>query len=330
MVKIAQSKIGLTTLFVVLFGFIPNSDMTQSRGHGAQTELSDLLDRASKRVEEYRSLFKDLTTEEIKTTEIFNRRGEVTEKKVVLSDFFVYQSRFDDQAIYEYRPARSINSKPVANREENVQKLFNKLARADTAEKEGEILYEENRKGHLRYWYFHLTLHPAVAFYKQSQRYYDFEIIGREEIEGRETVIIGYTWKDARPLNHREFIGKRMSSDFKSGILRFRGRYWLDAESARMLRAENEDTLEFNDTKEPLVAIRRLYEYAPSSYDITAPKRIVVDLFLDSWREKDGARRLSRDCRITYEYGPFQRFSVTSKEEEKKTITGKEKPLQHD
>jgi hypothetical protein len=41
------------------------------------------------------------------------------------------------------------------------------------------------------------------------------------------------------------------------------------------------------------------------------------------------ARRLSRDCRITYEYGPFQRFGVTSKEEEKKTITGKEKPLQH-
>jgi hypothetical protein len=121
-----------------------------------------------------------------------------------------------------------------------------------------------------------------------------------------------------------------MSSDFKSSILRFRGRYWLDAVSARMLRHENEDTLEFNDTKESLVAIRRLYEYAPSSYNITAPKRIVVDLFLDSWREKDGARRLSRDCRITYEYGPFRRFGVTSKEEEKKTIVGKEKPLHHD
>src|SRR5262245_27118949 len=330
MVKTAQDKIGLTTLFVVLFGFIPNSDVLRSRGHGAQTELSDLLDRASKRVEEYRLLFKDLTAEEARTTEVFNRRGEVTEKKVVLSDFFVYQSRFNEQWIYEYRPARSINAKPVANREENVQKFFNKLARADTAEKEGEILYEENRKGHLRYYYFHLTLNPAGAFYKESQRNYDFEIIGREEIEGRETVIVGYTWKEPRPLNSRELIGKRMSSDFKSGILRFRGRYWLDAESARILRAENEDTLEFNDTKEPLVAIRRLYEYAPSSYGITVPKRIVVDLFLDSWREKDGARRLSRDCQITYEYGPFQRFGVTSKEEVNKTITGKEKPLQHD
>ena len=175
-----------------------------------------------------------------------------------------------------------------------------------------------------------LLQYPAWAFYKQSQGDYEFEITGREEIEGRETIIVSYAWKDARPLNPRELIGKRMSSDFKSGILRFRGRYWLEAESARMLRHENEDTLEFNDKKEPLVAIRRLYEYAPSGYGITAPKRIVVDLFLDSWREKDGARRLSRDCRITYEYGPFRRFSVTSKEEEKKTITGKEKPLQHD
>jgi len=96
-----------------------------------------------------------------------------------------------------------------------------------------------------------------------------------------------------------------------------------------MLRHENEDTLEFNDTKEPLVAIRRLYEYAPSGYGITVPKRIVVDLFLDSWREKDGARRLSRDCRITYEYGQFQRFGVTSREEERKPITGREAPPRH-
>jgi len=329
MVKTAQSKIGLTTLFVIIFGFIPNSDVVQSRGRGAQTGLNDLLDRASKRVEEYKNLFKDLASEETRATEVFNRRGEVTEKKVVLSDFFVYQSRFNDQAMYEYRPARSINARPVANREENVQKFSNKLARADTMEKESEILFEENRKGHLRYWFYQLTLNPAGAFYKQSQGYYDFEIIGREEIEGRESVIVGYTWKEARPLNSRELIGKRMSSDFKSGILRFRGRYWLDAESARMLRSENEDTLEFNDTKEPLVAIRRLYEYAPSSYGITVPKRIVVDLFLDSWREKDGARRLSRDCRITYEYGPFQRFSVTSKEEERKPITSRETPPRH-
>jgi hypothetical protein len=317
-------------LFIALIGFIQSSGAIQSQDRVGQADLSNILDRASRRVEEYKALFKDLTAEETRTTEVFNRRGEVTEKKVVLSDFFVYQSRFNDQAIYEYRPARSINAKPVANREENVQKFFNKLARADTAEKETEILYEENRKGHLRYYYFHMTLHPAAAFYEQSQHNYDFEIIGREEIEGRETVIIGYTWKAPRPLNPRELIGKRMSSDFKRGILRFRGRYWLDAESARMLRAEHEDMLEFNDTKEPLVAIRGLYEYAPSSYGITTPKRIVVDLFLDSWREKDGARRLSRDCRITYEYGPFQRFNVTSKEEEKKTITGKDKPLQHD
>src|SRR5262245_21531564 len=121
-----------------------------------------------------------------------------------------------------------------------------------------------------------------------------------------------------------------MSSDFKSGILRQRGRYWLDAETARMLRNESEAILEFDDTKEPLVAIREIFDYAPSSCGITVPKRIVVDLFLDSWRERDGARRLSRDWRITYEDGRFQRFRLTSKEEEKKTITGKEKPLQHD
>jgi len=56
-------------MFVVLFGFIPNSDVVQSLGYGAQTELADLLDRASERVEEYRLLFKDLTAEETKSEE---------------------------------------------------------------------------------------------------------------------------------------------------------------------------------------------------------------------------------------------------------------------
>jgi hypothetical protein len=69
MVKKAQSNICLTTMFVVLFGFIPNSDVVQSREYGAQTELGNLLDRASERIEEYRLLFKDLTAEETKSEE---------------------------------------------------------------------------------------------------------------------------------------------------------------------------------------------------------------------------------------------------------------------
>lgn len=330
MVKIEQSKARLTILFALLCGFILNSEAANSRERATQSELSGLLDRAAKQVEQYAALFKDLTAEETKTTEIFNRKGEVTEKKTVLSDFFVYQSRFNHKVTYEYRPARSINGKPVANREENINKLFNNLGKSDTLKQEAEVLYEENRKGHLRYWYFNLTLVLGLALRKEEQRYFDFEIIGREEIEGRDTVVVGYSWKELKPLNPHSLIGKRMHSDFKSGALRFRGRFWLDAETARMLRREHEQTLEFNDTKAPLVAIRMLHDYAPSSYEITVPKRIVVDLFLDSWREKEGSRRLSRDCRITYEYGPFQRFSVTSKEEEKKPMTGKEKPPEHD
>jgi hypothetical protein len=330
MAKTPQSIARLATLFVVLLGFIPTSDVIQSPVQAAQTELSDLLDRASRQVEVYNNLFKDLAAEETKTTEIFNRQGEATEKKTVLSDFFVYQSRFNHMMMYEYRPARSIDGKSVANREDNINKLFNKLAKADTLKEEAEILYEEDRKGHLRYWYFNLTLNPAGALRKDIQGYYDFEIIGREEIEGHEAVVVGYRWKEAKPLTTGELIGKKMSSDFKNGMLRFRGRFWLDAGTARMLRGELEHTLEFNDMKAPLVATRLLHDYTSSDYGISVPRRIVVDLFLDSWREKDGARRLSRDCRITYEYGPFQRFSVTSKEEEKKTMTGKEKPPQHD
>jgi hypothetical protein len=329
MIKTTQPKAGLATLFVVLLGLISNSGLPKSRGQAAQTELSYLLDRASKRVEEYNNLFKDLASEEIKTTEIFNRRGEVTEKKTVLSDFFVYQSRFNHRVMYEYRPARSINGKPVANREENLNKLFNKLGSAETLKKEAEILHEENRKGHLRYWYYNLTLDPAGALRKDTQSHFEFEIAGREEIEGRQAVIIGYRSKEARPLNTRDLIGKNLSSDFKNGLLRSRGRFWLDAGTAQMLRRELEEMLESNDIEAPLVAVRRLYDYTPGSYGIAVPKRIVVDISLDSWREKGGTRRLSRDCRITYEYSPFRRFNVTSKEEDKKPVTGKEKPLQH-
>src|SRR5262249_31782799 len=91
-VKTAPSKAGLTILFALLFGFIPNSGAARSCCRGAQTggvspqaapaqstdknaegikareSLNRVLDVARKRAEEYNNLFRDLAAEEKRTS----------------------------------------------------------------------------------------------------------------------------------------------------------------------------------------------------------------------------------------------------------------------
>jgi hypothetical protein len=111
MVETAQSKICSTTLFVVLFGFVPNSGVAQSHWSGGQPDprtgqtapaqttdknaqdvkaleaLNKFLSLARKRVEEYNTLFSDLATEEKRISIWFKRSGEEDARREVICEF---------------------------------------------------------------------------------------------------------------------------------------------------------------------------------------------------------------------------------------------------
>src|SRR5262245_59002926 len=107
-IKPAQREVAFATLFALLFGVIPNSTVGALHWFRAQTgnvspqaapaqtidknaqelkvrdSLNSLLNSARKRAEEYNTLFRDLATEEKRTSILFKKSGEEAERREVV------------------------------------------------------------------------------------------------------------------------------------------------------------------------------------------------------------------------------------------------------
>jgi hypothetical protein len=106
---------------------------------------------------------------------------------------------------------------------------------------------------------------------------------------------------------------------------RVRGRLWLDAQTARIRRAERELRLIVPGVADPVTLWKQTFDYANSDLGILVPKRFVYDHFFDFRRSTGGGMESFQTGRLISEFGTFQRFTVTSSEQEKKTII-KDKP----
>jgi hypothetical protein len=341
MLRTLQSKICLTALFVVLSGLVPDSGVAQSPERGAQTEsgasaqateknaeankaretLNRFLSVARQRTEEYNTLFRDLATEEKRTSMLFKRSGEEAQQSLVVCEFVVYQSRIDPNLAFEYRIAKSVNGKSVSGQEKRMMKLFENLAKAETALKERELINKESFNHDKVDIVFYGT---AIYQWRELMEYaldsVEIVFVGIEKIDGQETVALNFQqttrdeqleWKQPPRLEKRE--------------QRVRGKLWLDASTAQIRRAERELRLIMPGSPNPVTLWKHTFEYTKSDLGILVPKRFVYDLFFDFRRNDDGNVESFRTGRLISEFGTFQRFTVSSSEEEKKTII-KDKP----
>jgi hypothetical protein len=110
---------------------------------------------------------------------------------------------------------------------------------------------------------------------------------------------------------------------------RVRGRLWLDARTGQIRRAERELRLMPLNAPDPVPLWKQTFDYSQSDLGILVPKRFVYDYFLDFRRNNDGKLESFRTGRLISEFGTFQQFTVSSSEEEKKTII-KDKPQSND
>src|SRR5262245_49112896 len=164
----AQSKARLMALFIVFFGFAQNSGVAQSHGSGGQTDpsggqaapaqttdknaqdgkareaLNRFLSAARERAEEYNTLFRDLATEEKRISVPFKKTVEEDERREVICEFVVYQSRIDPNLAFEYRSVKSVDGKRVSGQEKRVMKLFENLTKAKTPLEERELINKES------------------------------------------------------------------------------------------------------------------------------------------------------------------------------------------
>lgn len=288
--------------------------------------LTAILTTAANQAFKYNQTFRDLSAEETRLSERIDRQGEVKQQRRVVCDLVVYQSRLDPEMAYEYRSAKTVDGKPVKQDEKHIEKFFQKLLKAKSTRVELDLMNEESFQHDLELGgaFYGLTLSQWREVMKWALPDVGFEILGREIIEGKQTVAIFY--RQLRPNKQLEWrlpkgIGFEKAQQFS------RGRLWLDVETMQIRRAERELTLLFPGEKQVVTVWRQTMSYKQSLHGIYVPDKFLIEYLYHIERGKDGLLTSALSGRMTSVFGEFKRFDVTSEEQEKKTILkDEEKP----
>lgn len=266
---------------------------------------ADLINRAGLRRAEYREMFKDLAAEETQRVEEYGDEG-LKRRREIVSDLIIYQSQTDGSYMAEYRNVRAVDGKAVAGRDRRVEQLFGRLSKSDSARKELERIKRESERYDLRYSVYGFTLYQGLPLEERARSYYRFAVTGREQIDGHETTVVEYRQVERDPEQQTKIA---LPEQLKGAETLFRGRLWLDRDTARLRREERELTLAHPSLAAPLTLWRFEFSYGDSRFGILTPTRIVFSIY----RARGGAGRAPEQSlggRVTFEYGGFRRFDV--------------------
>lgn len=278
----------------------PQSSLTPS-------QLEHFLDTAFIRTLEYTASFRDLTAEEKQTIELYDATGNLMRRRELLSDFVVYQSRFDKGVTAEYRNVREVDKVQVPGREERVLRLFRKLAGSSSVNQEMALISDEASRYDLNYSIQGYTLKEGLPLQKEVRSVFAFEAAGSEKIDDHDTLVIKYRQREQSPQLKMDL---KFPSLPKASEAYYRGRLWLDARTAQIWREERELVIEVPRIKEPLVLIRQEFFYSPSQFDILVPRRITLTTLGSVKLNGDRVASSTLGGHLVFEYGPFNRFNV--------------------
>lgn len=272
-------------------------------------QLERLLDEAHARTVEYTEVFKDLMVEERQSTELYDSGGMLARKRLIVSDLVVYQSWLDNKTMVEYRNVREVDGVPVSNQQQRAMNLTERLVKVDSVSKELDRIDREASRYDLNYSVKGYTLNQGMALQKEVRDAFDFQIAGRETIEGREVIILNYV----QTAQHPKIKFKLSLPKVKSSEPLYKGRLWLDAKTAQLWREERQILVRLPKFADPVPVIRFEFQYAQSKFKILVPQRITFTT-LGSIRKVEGdAPVLSPGGRVKFEYGTFENFDVLVK-----------------
>lgn len=275
-----------------------------------QAELNELISRAAIKMKEYKTGFKDLTAEEEQKVEEYDDKGKLKKQRRIASDLFIYQSQLDPLQMIEYRDVKSVDGKAVKKREERLVNLLSKSAKADSVKKELDRITRESRRYDLNYSFYGWTLHQGTPLYENTRGSFQFKLAGREQINGHDAIVIEY-----RQVSDNPELAMKLSSlpsHLKGAWTRYRGRLWLDTDTAQIRREVREMTMEHPSLTRSLVIIRYDLNYADSRFGFLTPQRIEINTYLHGRTGADKHPELGLGGKVTFEYGAFIRFAVDS------------------
>ncbi|HEY6229952.1 MAG TPA: hypothetical protein VIW64_01700 [Pyrinomonadaceae bacterium] len=270
-------------------------------------ELNDLIRRAGIGMIEYKARFKDLTAEEDQKVEQYDSEGKLQRQRRIASDLIIYQSQLDPTQMVEYRDVKSVDGVAIKKREARLVSLLNKSAKASSVKQELERINRESSRYDLEHSFYGMTLYQGLPLEEKLRGSFRFKHAGREQINGRDAIVVDYQQVSPTPS-----ITYKLSlpAALKGAEPFYRGRLWLDAETAQIRREVREMTLRLPSLVNPLVLFRFDLDYADSRFGFLTPRRIVITTFSRGRTGADKKPELLLGGKITFEYGAFIRFAV--------------------
>ncbi len=272
----------------------------------APAGLDTILQHAEGQRAAYVATFRNVTATETRVTEVFDDRGRVEKQRTLVSNFLVYQSRFDPAVLSEYRIPLTVDGRPIGKPEQDAIKLFGRLARARSTAEELEVLKEQNVSHGLRIVVWGMTLQPFGAVRTDRRSGFEFSLEGTDSLDGREVTILDYREKTPRRVEPRALL-----SQFAEPWISWRGRAWLDASDHRVRLWVNEAVVSDKTLAETGVVGRTECGYTDSAFGILVPRRLVWEAYRKSGK-KNRPQSLRLAVRLTNTYSDFKRFDVST------------------
>ena len=305
--------------YLILFWTLGLISFASANGQKlSDAELKTVLTTATEKTSEYSNVFKNLTVEEIKTFEIFDNDGKIKSRKKILSDLIIYEPATGEGKLGEFRNVREVDGKKIKNSEKRTVKIFAELVNAKSFEEELKKLNKESSRYDENLSIYGFTLTQYVPLTSNIISSFKFEEIGRENIEGKEAVVVKFQQTAVNP-NINLKIGA--PDYFEISNTFYRGTVWLDLKNHRILRLITEVTAESVKFTEPFVTLRQEYNYQPSDFEIYLPRKIMSENFTPQVDKdvklqlKTGKAKLRPllQTRLIMEYKNFSKFDVTVK-----------------
>lgn len=298
---------------LLLMSFAPANGQKLS-----DSELKAFLRTATEKTSEYSNVFKNLTVEEIKTFEIFDKDGKVKSRKKILSDLIVYEPETGEGRLGEFRNVREVDGKKIKNSEKRTVKLFAELANAKSFEEELKKLNQEGSRYDENLSVYGIAFLQSIPLAASLISSFKFEETGKENIEGNESLVIKF---QQTAINSNINLKINAPDYFEISHTFYRGTVWLDLKNHRILRLITELTAESAKFTEPFVTLRQEYYYQPSDFEIYTPRKIISENFTPhddkdvKLQLKTGKAKLlpQLQTRLIMEYKNFSKFAVTVK-----------------
>jgi hypothetical protein len=274
--------------------------------------LNEFISLAIRRVSEYKAKFIDITADEDQKVEEYEPGGKIKRQRRIVSKLIVYQSQLDPTVTAEYRYVDSVDGVPVAQREERMLKFYDRLAKSDSVKKELDRINRESQRYDLTHSFYGLTVNQGYPLNEKTRAAFQFTVAGREQINGRDVIVVQYQQIMQSP--ELTFKLASLPPALKGADAFFRGRLWLDAETAQLWREVREVTLQLPRLDHSLVIMRHEFEYVSSSFGILTPQRIVAITNSNGRTLPGNIPELTLGGKITFEYSGFHRFEVSAPE----------------